>query len=154
MSSALYTEITTGPLSAQIAPYLDTRNDAAIAALLNAQTTTKTGWASVAAFNTWCAANNAEYINIETLAANDASPYYSIAKSLLRCLTGAVADGALNFADPKVIALFDVWPFVDSTGATKATLEATGTFPASRAQVLGIDCSLDAVSATLNSGGN
>jgi hypothetical protein len=156
MPSALYTELTTGPLASQIAPYLAVRNDAAIADLLNAKNYTKPGWISVAKFNTWCAANNAEYANIESLASNSASPYYAAAKSLLRCLNGAVTDGAINLEDAIVMGLVNAWPFVNTSGtsAEKAALIAAGTFPASRAEVLSMDCSLNAISHTLNNGGN
>ena len=151
--SALLTELQTDPMALGYAPLKTARNDAGLFALMNDKTKfTLLGWISEAAFNTWCSSHNAEYVNIETLAANNTSPYYASAKSLLRCLSGAITQGSINLADANVMALLNAWPFVDTTGASKAALIALGTFPASRADVLGISASVSDISNALNGG--
>ena len=148
--SALYTEITTDPLNLGYAPLIAVRNDAAVASILQSKNYTKPGWISITDFNSWCALHSAEYANITALAANSTSPYYGTANALLRVLNGANSEGAFNLADANIITMFDIWPFVDTTGAAKAALVTMGTSPASRADVLGIDGSANAVSLALN----
>ena len=151
--SALYTEITTDPLNIGYAQYVSTRNDAAIANLLNAPNYTLPGWISITAFNTWCAAHNAEYLNIVTLSTATTSPFYASANALLRVLNGVNPLGAFDMSDASIISLFNAWPFIDTTGASKAALVSLGEYPASRAQILKIDASAGAVSFALNIGG-
>jgi len=145
----LLDELTAGPLATEIAPLIASGNYGAVSDLLKSTIYTKYGWITVAKFNAWCAANGDEYVNIETHAANSASPYYSAAKSLLRCLNGAVADGALNLDDQLVMGLLNSWPFVDGTGVTKNSLIALGTFPASRGYIIEVDCSIQAIADAL-----
>jgi hypothetical protein len=147
--NALYNVLTNGPLASEIAPHLANGDDGIIYAIVTDKTRfTQPGWVSVASFNTWCAGNNAEYANIEALAANQSSPYFSAARSLLRCLNGAVNAGAIDLTSASVIGLLNVWPFVDTTGATKAALIAYGTYPASLSDLNpSIDFSIPAIAA-------
>lgn len=149
---SLYAELTTDPAALGYAPYLTARNDQKLHDMMHAVNATKLGWVTVAAFNAWCAQYNAEYVNIETIAANNANASYASAKALLRCLNGAVNDGALNLADPKITALLNAWPFVDTSGSAKSALIALGTFPASRADLLPFPCGLSDISTALNRG--
>jgi hypothetical protein len=149
--SILSNEILTDPMALGYAPFITAGNHITIHALLNDKTRfTKLGWITVASFNIWCASHNTEYIHIETLASDNTSPYYSSAKSLLRCLTGSIIEGAINLADGNVFALLNVWPYIDTTSAAKNALISLGTYPASRADILEIDCSLTVISTTLN----
>jgi hypothetical protein len=149
----LFTELTTDPMGLGYAPLIVSRNDAGCELLLNDATKfTRPDWVSVSEFNTWCASHNEEYQNIKALAANSSNPYNSAADAILRCLNGAINTGALNLADVNVMNLLNAWPFADTTGATKAALIALGTFPASRAQVLGISATIDDISNALNKG--
>jgi hypothetical protein len=124
-------------------------DDVSIHNLLTAKSYTKPAWVSVADFNSWCASHNAEYLNIEAIAGNVSSPYFSAGRALLRCLNGAVNSGAINTADSLVLTLLNAWPFVDTTGAAKTALISLGQIPASRADILGIDCSLTAIRAVI-----
>lgn len=151
--SALLTELQTDPMALGYAALITAGNDGAIYALINDKSRfTKSGWVTVSAFNTWCALHNAEYINIQSLAANNASPFYAAANSLLRCLNGAVSDGAINLADTGVFGLFNSWPFVDTTGSAKSALIALGTFPASRADILSISATIPDIAHALGRG--
>ena len=150
MTTKLYEELTTDPLNLGYAPHVLSRNDAAIGDLLNALNYTQLSWISTTNFNKWCALESAEYANIESLAASQSSPYFGAANALLRGLSGSNPMGAFNLADAQIMGLFNVWPFVDTTGASKSFLISLGTIPASRSQILGIDGSADAVSFTLN----
>ena len=150
---SLYIELTSDPMAMGFSPYITTRNDAMLEQLLNDTSKfTIKGWVSVSQFNTWCASNNAEYLNIKNIATNTASPYFAAAEAILRTLTGSLSQGSLNLTDSNVMNLLNAWPFVDTTGATKAALIALGTFPASRAQILGIPASLNDISTALNRG--
>jgi hypothetical protein len=149
MAGALYTELTTGVLAAQIAPFIASGDDGAINSLLTSPSFTKPSWVSVAAFNAWCAQFNAEYLAIVSAANDNTSPLYSAANSLLRCLNGAVSDGAFNLADSSIIALLNSWVFADKSGASKAALIAAGNHPASRADIIGLDCSIEAIANSL-----
>lgn len=134
----LYDELTTGPLAAEIAPHLPTGNDGAIVGILNRKDIPAYGWITAADLSTWCALHNEEYLNIESLASNNQSPFYAAAKMLLNCLSGAIGENAINLAAPEVMALVNSWPFVDQTGAAKAALLAKGQKLVSRAEQLGI----------------
>jgi hypothetical protein len=141
----LLAQMTTGPLASLIAPYLASGDDSAIHNLATSKTFIKYDWISVADFNTWCASNNAEFVNIQNVAATPSSPYYSAANSLLRCLNGAVNAGAINLGSSTVTALLNAWPFVDTTGTAKNSLIALGTFPASQADLTGLDWSIPSI---------
>ena len=145
--SALLTALTTGSLATTIAPYLASGNDVAIFNIVHDRSLfTRLDWISVADFNTWCSLHNAEYVNIESLAANSASPYFSSAKALLRCLLGSINSGAINLGSPTVLSMLNAWPYIDVTGASKNSLMAYGTFPASFSDLNpGIDFGVEAI---------
>jgi len=146
---SLLDELTNDPEGLGYAPHIATGDDGIIYGLLTDKVFTKPGWVGVPNFNAWCAANNDEYLNIEAHASNSASPFYAAAKTLLRMLNGAVSDGAFDLANPAISGLFNVWPFVDQTGQTKAALIAAGTYPASRAEILGIPVSVELIAKAL-----
>lgn len=147
---SLQTELSTDPMVLGYAAYIASGNVVELYNLIHDTSKfTMYGWISVSQFNTWCASNNAEYLNIKNIAANTASPYFAAAEAILRTLTGSISQGSLNLADTNVMTLLNAWPFVDTTGATKSALIALGTFPASRAQVLAIPASMQDISAAI-----
>lgn len=147
---SLLDELTTGPLAAELAPLIVAGDDGAVLAVLkDTSRYTRYGWITVADFNTWCAANNAEYQNIKAIAADSQNPFNAAAESLLRCLNGAVTDGAINLASQTVYGLVNSWPFVDQTGTAKSQLIALGTLPASRCDVLGINPTIQDIAQAL-----
>jgi hypothetical protein len=153
MEMITHAELINDPVSLGYTVFVATRNDEALTALVNDKTKfTKLGWITVAGFKTWCAGHNSEYVNIETVAGNNTSPYYAIAKILLSSFNSSVTDQALNLSDSNILGMLNTWPFVDTTGASKATLIAFGTFQASRADILAVSASLSDVSDVLNRG--
>ena len=142
---SLYNELSTDPLNLGYATLIAEGNYTQILTLLNTPNYTKPGWISTSDFNTWASNNNTEYVNIVTLSQNSASPFYAAANTVLRALNGVFGLNALNLADPRVVGLFSAWPFIDTTGASKTQLLSIGNYPASRAEVLGVDASASSI---------
>ena len=138
---SLYTELSTDPLNLGYSTLIAEENYTTILELLNTPNYTKTGWISTSDFNTWASNNNNEYVNIINLSQNINSPFYAAANTVLRALNGVFGLNALNLADPHVMGLFSAWPFVDTIGASKTQLLALGNYPATRAEILGVDAS-------------
>lgn len=150
MNQALLDELTNDPMALGYAPHVANEDDGAIYALLTDTTLfSKLGWVSVSDLNLWGAQNNAEYQLVETRAADPTDPMYGAANALKRALNRSSDDNAINLADPGVSALLDAWPFADGTGTTKTQLIALGTHPASRAEILGLNVTIQQIANTL-----
>jgi hypothetical protein len=131
-STALFTEIQNGPLSAALAEPLAAGNDGAIAEALNAPYTTITSTISRALFALW-AAQTGMRSAIRDHVLNTESPLRSIAISLEDFLGGA--SETLDFAKSENQAMLAAW--VTAGGCTQAqadSLLALCQQPVSRAQ--------------------
>lgn len=131
-STALFTEIQTGPLSAPLAEHFAAGNDGAIAEALNAPYTTITGAINRAMFAIW-AAQTGMRSAIRDHALNTESPLRSIAISLEDFLGGA--SETLDFAKSENQAMLAAW--VTAGGCTQEqadSLLALCQKPVSRAQ--------------------
>lgn len=105
-TSALQTEITSGPLAASLSEFVASGNDGAIAAVLNADYATETGAISRAMFAIW-AAQTGMRSAIRDHANTAESPLRSIAISLEDFLGGA--SDTLDFAKPENQAMLSAW---------------------------------------------
>jgi len=132
----LQTEISTGPLAAELAPFVLSGSDVDVARILNDNTRGETLPAGISrdAFALF-AGQTGLRAAIEDNAANVASPMRSVALTLLDFLRGGISE-TLRLNSPQSQAMAQPWV---STGAITQTqmetLTALGTRPASRAEI-------------------
>ena len=105
---ALYNELTTGPLSNEIAPYIIHGNDGAIFNILNRKDISVNGSVNINTFAIWCASTGMR-ATIQDQANNVSSPLRSIALTLLDLLQGNLNPPALDLANPTNVAMVEVW---------------------------------------------
>lgn len=103
----LHDELTTGPLSAEIAPHIQTGSDGEIYAILNRKDIPVNGVVSTNAFAIW-AAKTGLRAAIQDHAENSISPLRSIALALLDTLQGNLADG-IDFGLQDNIDMLNAW---------------------------------------------
>ena len=145
---SLYLELTTGPLSAELAPLVVSRNDAEIEAVMNRADIPVYGIISTNDFAIWAASTGMRAV-IQDHADNASSPLRSIALTLLDLLTGNL-DRAVAFSITSNVSMLNAW--VDAGALTttqRDELLLLSTKMVSRADQIG-GASLSAISNALN----
>lgn len=146
----LLDEIMTGPLAAEVAPYVATRHDAMVAKILNDPRYPIAGNVGRAEFVIWAASG--PRATIEDVATNQGHPLRASALTLLDFMRGAAE--SIDLGNPAVSALFDAWVSAGAiTAEQQAALQAHGTRVVGRAESVGLGVVHHSqVSAALNGG--
>ena len=152
MTTALYTELTTGPLAAQIAPYLASGDDGIIHVILTTKNISVTGDISANDFADWSAATGLRAV-IQDRANTPGDPLRSSALALLDLLQGNLQQ-TLRLSKPALQALFQAWVTTGAiTQAQHDSLITLAQTNISRAdQLPGIDVSIPAIAAARTGG--
>jgi len=142
-------ELTTGPLAAEIAPFITSGDDGAIAEILNRKDISINGSVSVNTFAMWCATTGMR-ASIQDHANDLASPLRSIALTLLDLLQGNLNPPSLDLAIAGNVAMLDAWVLAGIlTTVQKAELVALSQKLISRAEQLNIDASIPIIAKSL-----
>jgi hypothetical protein len=145
----LYEELTTGILAEQIAPYIISGNDGEINRLLTEQNISVNGSVSVNTFAIWCAETGMRAV-ITDQAVNPASPLRSIALTLLDLLQGNLTPASLDLSIAQNVDMLHVWVTAGLlTTAQEQELILLSKKLISRAEQLGIDCSITEIAKSL-----
>jgi hypothetical protein len=104
---SLLDELQTGPLAAELAPFIASGDDGAIHAVLHRKDIAVNGTVAVNDFAIWAASTGLRAA-IQDHAANAESPLRSIALTLLDLLQGNLAP-ALDFGNATNVALLSAW---------------------------------------------
>lgn len=105
---ALYNELTTGPLSSEIAQYITSGNDGAIFDILNRKDIPVNSSVNINTFAIWCASTGMR-ASIQDQANNVNSPLRSIALTLLDLLQGNLNPPALDLSNSINVAMVEAW---------------------------------------------
>ena len=104
---SLLSEITTGPLAAELAPHIASGNDAAIADVLNRRDIPALGAVDRATFAMWVGATGLRAA-IQDHADAVGSPLRSVSLTLLDCLQGGVAN-SLDMSSAQHQMMLGAW---------------------------------------------
>jgi hypothetical protein len=144
----LYNELTTGPLSAELAPYIASGDDSAIDKILNEKQFVVIDEISANDFAIWAASTGLR-ATIQDHAENPASPLRSIALTLLDLLQGNL-DRALDFGNAANVAMLEAWVTATAiTAAQRDELLALSEKMISRAEQLGINPTITDIAQAL-----
>jgi hypothetical protein len=149
MASALYDELTAGPLASQILPFISAGDDGAISVLMNTQNISVTSSLPADTFAIWCAVTGMRAV-IQDQSALVTSPVRSSALSLLDLLQGNLHPSSLDLSNGLVVSMLNAW--VTSgllTADTFNSLIALAQKQISRAQQIGITCDANAIGHAL-----
>lgn len=103
----LINELLTGPLAAELAPFIAARNDDTITAILNRKDIEVYSTLSANDFAIWAASTGLRAV-IEDHANNAQSPLRSIALTLLDLLKGNL-ERSLDFGIPANVTMLEAW---------------------------------------------
>lgn len=146
---SLFDELTTGLFAAEIAPFILSGNDSAISELLNGKNISVNDSVSVNTFALWCASTGMR-ATIQDHAGNTASPLRSIALTLLDLLQGNLQPASLDLSVSGNVVMLDAWIAAGAlTQSQKDELILLSQKTVSRAEQLGIDCSIPAIAFAL-----
>lgn len=147
--TTLLEEITTGPLSAEIAPFLQVGDGASIAyivEILNRKDINAYGKITNTAFAIW-AAETGQRAVFEDESKNPISPFRSIALTLLDLQRGGLDVKHLDIGSAKNIAMINAWKQGGKmTQAQYDSLFALAAINISRAEQLGMSVSENDIS--------
>ena len=140
------TEIETGPLAPELAPFVAAGNDGQVAALLNAKTIDAVRSVNRSVFRAW-AAKSGMRSAIQDISVDMASPLRDSALSLLDMMQGGNTDDVINLADADLLAMLNGWVALNKLKpAHRDALVALATIKISRAEVsMGRDASIEDV---------
>lgn len=146
--TALYDELTAGPLSVELAPLITARNDSGIAEIMNRKDISVYSTIKTNTFAIWAASTGLRS-SIQDHADNHASPLRSIALTLLDLLTGNL-ERAIDLGIQSNIAMLNAWVVAGAlTTAQRDELLALSQKMISRADQIG-GVSLSQISDALN----
>ena len=139
------TEIQTGPMAAELAPFVAAGDDGAVVALLNAKTIDAVRSVGRTLFVRW-AAKTGMRATIQDVSIEASSLLRSSALALLDIIQGG-GDTGVNFAEPDNVTMLSSWVFYNKLApAHRDELLALATVKISRAeQVAGRDVSIEDV---------
>ena len=136
----LYNELTTGPLSAELAPLITIGDEVAISAVFNRKDILVYSTISTNDFAIWAASTGLRAA-IQDHAENASSPLRSIALTLLDLLTGNL-ERALDFGNTANVAMLEAWVTAGAiTADQRNELLALSEKMISRAEQLGLEIS-------------
>ena len=144
--SALTTEFTTDPTGLGYAQALAVGDDSIIYELLHAKNISIEGSISPNLFMVWAAKTGQASVIVDI--ADDktnSTGLRAIAIVLKNCLGGDKTSSGLEMGNAEVVAMMDIWFLTQGNSTIKAALIALSQTLISRADQLGIDCSITAI---------